>query len=313
MPPTRRPSAIRAGTAAATLAVMAALLGGKPEARAAASRPAGSDLDGMVALVTGSTDGLGREVALRLAARGAHVIIHGRNEARGAEVVREIEADTPGSARFYRADFSSVDEVRALATAILRDYDRLDLLVNNAGIWLTQGERQLSADGHELSFAVNYLSGFVLTRSLLPLLAQSAPARVVNVASAAQTPIDFDNPMLERGYSGGRAYGQSKLAQILFTMDLAEELDGSGVRVNALHPATLMETSMVREAGVPARSTIDEGATAVMNLAVGEDVGSGGYYDGLRPVRAHDQAYDRDARQRLRELSVRLTAGTGGG
>ena len=263
--------------------------------------------DRPVVLVTGSTDGLGREVAKRVAATGAHVIVHGRNRERGLEVVREIEAAGVGSAAFHAADLASLAEVRAFAATIQREYPRLDVLVNNAGIWLTEGDRRLSADGHEMHFAVNYLAGYLLTRELLPLLQKSAPARIVNVASAAQNPIDFDDVMLRSGYSGGRGYGQSKLAQILFTMDLAEELRGKGVTVNALHPATLMATSMVREAGVPARSTVDEGATAVMSLITSPDVGSGQYFNGLRPARANAQAYDAEARARLDRLARELT------
>ena len=264
--------------------------------------------DQQVILVTGSTDGLGREVARRLAAGGAHVIVHGRNAERGRALVAEIEAAGGGSARFLAADLASLDAVRSLAETILNDYDRLDVLVNNAGIWLNRsGERQLSADGHELHFAVNYLAGYALTRLLLPRLIESAPARIVNVASAAQRPIDFDDPMMENGYSAGRAYAQSKLAQVMFTMDLARELEGTGVIVAALHPATLMDTPMVREAGVAARSTIDEGADAVMHLIAGPDITSGDYYDGLRPARAHAQAYDPEARAMLRRLSRELT------
>ena len=260
-----------------------------------------------VVLVTGSTDGLGREVALRLGAGGAHVIVHGRNRERGLEVVREIESGGAGSAAFYAADLASLAQVRTLAESILRDYDRLDVLVNNAGIWNNDAERRVSADGHELHFAVNYLSGFLLTRMLLPLLVESAPSRIVNVASGAQSPIDFSDPMIERRYSGSRGYGQSKLAQILFTVDLAEELAGKGVTVNALHPATLMATSMVRGAGMAARSTVDEGADAVMNLVTAPDLGSGGYFDGQRKAQANAQAYDAEARRRLRELSRELT------
>lgn len=263
-------------------------------------------LEGQVALVTGSTDGLGREVALRVAALGAHVIVHGRNEVRGAEVVEEIRRGG-GSASFQRADLASLAETRALADAILRDHDRLDILVNNAGIWSGgDGARQVSPDGLELRFHVNYLSGFLLTRLLLPRVLESAPARIINVASVAQTPLDFDDLMLEQDYSHGRAYGQSKLAQILFTFDLARELEGRRVFVAALHPATLMETTMVREAGVTPRATVDEGATALMNLVTSNDLASGQYFNGLRPARANDQAYDPEARRRLRELSERL-------
>ncbi|MEX2584513.1 MAG: SDR family NAD(P)-dependent oxidoreductase, partial [Gemmatimonadota bacterium] len=267
----------------------------------------GPRADQEVMLVTGSTDGLGREVARRLAATGAHVIVHGRNQERGRAVVEEIESSGVGSARFYAADFGSIDEVGELGETLLRDYDRIDVLVNNAGIWIDDSERRVSADGHELHFAVNYLSGFLLTRMLLPRLIEGAPSRIVNVASAAQNAIEFDNVMLERDYVHSRAYGQSKLAQILFTMDLAEELEGTGVTVTALHPATLMNTSLVLDIGFEPQSTIEEGTEAVVNLVLSEDAGTGVYYNGLRQVRANDQAYDRAARERLRILSRELT------
>ncbi len=283
---------------------------GAPESRELAEPrpPAPRAGQAPVILVTGSTSGLGREVALRLGATGAHVIVHGRNRERGLDVVREIEAGGRGSARFYAADLASFDEVRGLAQEILADYDRLDVLVNNAGIWLEPSDgRLLSADGHELHFQVNYLSGFLLTRMLLPLLRQSAPARIVNVSSGAQRPIDFDDPMMTRGYSDGRGYAQSKLAQILFTFDLAQELAGTGVTANTLHPATMMDTNMVLSRGATARSSVDEGAAAVMNVITGSDVGTGQYFNGTRPARANAQAYDPTARERLRELSEELT------
>jgi NAD(P)-dependent dehydrogenase (short-subunit alcohol dehydrogenase family) len=273
---------------------------------AAAQSTPGPEQEQRVILVTGSTGGLGREVALRLAAGGAHVIVHGRSEERGREVVAEIERGGVGSARFYAADLGSFAEVRRLAEQIRRDYNRLDVLVNNAGIWLTQGDRQLSADGHELHFQVNYLAGFLLTRELLPLLERSAPSRIVNVASAAQTPIDFDDVMLANGYSGSRAYAQSKLAQVLFTIDLAEQLRGRNVTVVSLHPATLMATDMVREAGIAPRATVDEGADAVMQLIDSPEIESGQYFNGLRPASPNAQALDADARRKLRELSEAL-------
>lgn len=258
-----------------------------------------------VVLVTGSTGGLGRELARRLAAKGDHVIVHGRDVERGTALVEEIEEETPGSARFYRADFGSFDEVRALADAVRRDYDRLDRLVNNAGI-LLGGPRRVSDDGHELHFQVNYLAHYLLTRELLPLLRSSAPSRVVHVSSVAQQPIDFDDVMLEDSYSDGRAYAQSKLAQILFAFDLAEELEGTGVTTDAVHPASLMNTDMVLERSMQVRSTVDEGADAVMYV-IDEAEGSGRYFDQTTPERAHRQAYDEEARQRLRRLSARLT------
>ena len=202
-------------------------------------------------LITGATDGLGRQLAEHLARSGARLLLHGRDAKRGTDTVRAIHAAT-GNARleFVRADFASLAEVRALATRLAAELERLDALVNNAGIGSGGGNapRALSRDGIELRFAVNYLAPFVLTRTLLPLLQRSAPARIVNVSSAGQQALDFDDLMLERGYSGWRAYCQSKLAQILFTFDLAAEMRGKGVTVNCLHPSSLMPTKMVMQA-----------------------------------------------------------------
>ena len=160
-----------------------------------------------------------------MGARGAHVIVHGRDEQRGMAVVDEINAG-PGSARFYAADFASFDNVRELAQSVLRDYDRLDVLVNNAGFGSAPDERWESEDGHEFRFQVNYLAPFLLTNLLKELVTASAPSRIVNVSSLAQSPIDWDDVMIEENFSGGRAYGQSKLAQIGHTFDLHEELAG---------------------------------------------------------------------------------------
>ena len=264
-----------------------------------------------VALVTGSTDGLGRAVALSLAASGFEVLIHGRDSKRGSELVRQIAAQG-GSAAFYRADLASLAEVRALADTVRGAHERLHLLINNAGIGTGDGgrpaPRQTSADGHELRFAVNYLAGYLLTRLLLPALVHGAPARIVNVASAGQYPLDFDNLMLARAYSGMRAYAQSKLAQVMLTLDLAAELRDSRVTVNCLHPATYMDTTMVRAAGVAPVSTVEEGAAAVMRLAVSRELEghTGEYFDGLRPARANAQAYDLQVRRRLAAVSARL-------
>jgi NAD(P)-dependent dehydrogenase (short-subunit alcohol dehydrogenase family) len=295
-----RRSAARATRRLAVAVIGAALLATGASSQTAA-RPGQR-----VALVTGSTSGLGREVAIRLGAMGMHVIVHGRDAERGAEVVAEVE-QAGGTARFYRADFGSFAEVRALGDSILRDYDRLHVLVNNAGFGRAPNERMVTQDGHELRLQVNHLAHFLLTRMLLPTIIASAPARIVNVASGAQNQIDFDNVMLESEFDGGRAYGQSKLAQIMFTFDLAEELAGTGVLVNALHPATFMDTAMVQRAGIEPQSTVDEGAEPVMNLITSPDVGSGGYFNQMTPARANVQAYDIFARQQLRELSEELT------
>jgi NAD(P)-dependent dehydrogenase (short-subunit alcohol dehydrogenase family) len=260
---------------------------------------------GKTVLITGSTDGLGREVATRVAALGAHVIIHGRNQERGVAVVDAIAREGKGSAKFYAADFASLEQVRSFAQAIRGNYSRIDVLVNNAGVLVR--DRQVSHDGHELQFAVNYLAGFLLTRTLLPALVAAAPSRIVNVASMAQSPIDIDDVMLKRPGATSRGYRQSKLAQVLFTMDLAAELQGKDVTVVALHPATMMDTSMVRRSGMTARATVGEGAEAVMHLLTGSGVESGQYFNGLQPARANAQDYDEGARAKLRQLSMELT------
>ena len=265
-----------------------------------------------VAVITGSTDGLGRAVALSLAAAGFKVLTHGRDAQRGSDLVRQISLEG-GAAEFYRADFASLAEVRALAAAVREAHERIHLLINNAGIGTGDdgrpAPRRTSVDGYELRFAVNYLAGYLLTRLLLPTLVPAAPARIVNVASAGQYPLDFANLMLERAYSGMRAYMQSKLAQIMMTVDFAAELRDAGITVNCLHPATYMDTTMVRAAGVEPVSTVAEGAAAVMHLAVSDELHghSGEYFDGLRPSRANAQAYDPQARRRLAEVSARLT------
>ena len=291
----------RAATAFASVWLVAV-----PNAAAQEARP---DPGQQVVLVTGSTGGLGREVARRLASGGAHVIVHGRNRERGMSLVAEIEREGKGSARFYAADFASLDQVRGLGEAVLRDYDRLDVLVNNAGVGSAPDERVLSEDGHEYRFQVNYLSGFLLTHILLPRLMASTPSRIVNVSSLAQRPIDFDDVMIENNFSGGRAYSQSKLAQIMFTFDLHDDLEGSGVMVNSLHPATYMPTEMVARAGVQPRATIAEGADAVMQLIVSTEIEGGQFFRGLQPARANNQAYDLEARAKLQNLSKELTGG----
>ena len=270
----------------------------------------GPEASQRVVLITGSTSGLGREVARALAERGDHIIVHGRSVERGREVVDEIHAETAGSARFYPADFASLDEVRTLAAHILRDYDRLDVLVNNAGIYpVTDPQRRLSEDGHELTFQVNYLAAWLLTEELVPLLRASAPSRIVNVSSIASSPIDFDNVMLEEGYSGGRAYGQSKLAQVMHTVDLAAAHAGSGVSVIALHPATMMNTRMIEGQGLQARSSVQEGRDHLLELLDGDEgaVSSGEFFvNGTPDRRRHAQAYDPAARDALRRLSEKL-------
>ena len=306
----------RRGMILGAMAAGAALASGAGKALAAAAddkQQAIPSLKGKTVLVTGSTDGLGKAVAMKLAAAGAHVIVHGRNQERGAAVAQEIDALKLGGAKFYAADFSSMAAVREFATAVLRDNKRIDLLINNAGIGSANPDgskdRLVSKDGYEQRFAVNYLSGYLLTKLLLPTLIKSAPSRIVNVASLAQRPIDFDNVMLEREYDGGRAYGQSKLAQIMFTEDLAADLAGKKVTANSLHPATYMDTGMVRDAGVQPRTTVEEGAQAVVYVATSPDLEgkSGLFFNGKQEMRANAAAYDLQARAKLKTLSDKLT------
>ncbi|MEA2332290.1 MAG: hypothetical protein QOH58_2428 [Thermoleophilaceae bacterium] len=246
-------------------------------------------------LVTGSTDGLGRRVAAELAARGARVLVHGRDAEKVEQTVRET-----GAERGLVADLSSLADVRRLAGQI----DLLDTLVNNAGVIVPQ--RSESADGHELTFAVNHLSHFLLTSLLLDRLRE--PARIVNVASIGQAPLNFDDLMLERGYQAYPAYAQSKLAQVLFSNELAERLRGRDVTVNALHPATMMDTKMVREQLGRPRSSVEEGVAATLRAIADPQLDgvSGRFFDGTRDAAADPQAYDADARRRLWDESERL-------
>jgi NAD(P)-dependent dehydrogenase (short-subunit alcohol dehydrogenase family) len=262
------------------------------------------------ALITGATDGVGRLVAKQLAAKGFRMLVHGRSRERGESLVREIEA-AGGKATFLQADLAALAEVRKLADAVKAETPKLELLINNAGIGSTGDKpgRQVSADGHELRFAVNYLSVFLLTHLLMPLLKAAQPSRIVNVASAGQKALDFDDIMLTKAYNGTDAYRHSKLAQVLFTVDLANELKGSGVIANTLHPSTYMNTTMVRQSGTTPISTVETGADAIMQLAVSPALEgkSGLYFNVLRETKADPQAYDAVARARLKALSLKLT------
>ncbi len=270
-------------------------------------------LGGKTILITGSTDGLGRLVAQRFAKRGATVLVHGRSKSKGDAAIADISKAT-GSHKleYYNADLSSLDEVREMARAVLSKHDRLDLLINNAGLGggpRGNSKRELSRDGHELRFAVNYLSHFLLTYMLLPAIKAAAPARIINVSSIGQHAIDFRDVMLEKGYDSFRAYRQSKLAQIMFTIDLADKLKGTGVVVNCLHPATLMNTNMVYEFFGSTISSVEEGADALEYVATSEDTAevTGAYFDQKREAKANGQAYDSGAREMLRRLSLSLT------
>jgi NAD(P)-dependent dehydrogenase (short-subunit alcohol dehydrogenase family) len=264
-------------------------------------------------LITGSTDGMGRWLALRLAEAGDRVLIHGRHADRAEEVRRAVrQATGEDRAEVLLADLARLPEVDRLAEEVASRVGRLDVLVNNAGIGSGSpgSRREVDEYGIERRFAVNYLAGYRLTRLLLPLLVASAPSRIINVASAGQHAIDFDDPMLAAGYDPARAYAQSKLAQIMFTFDLAEELSGTGVTADALHPATFMDTAMVREAGINPWNTVQEGGAATLRLIDAPAPESGRYFNGLTEARADQQAYDIDARRKLRQLSDDLISGS---
>jgi NAD(P)-dependent dehydrogenase (short-subunit alcohol dehydrogenase family) len=265
-----------------------------------------------VVLVTGATDGLGKAVSVELARAGMTVLVHGRSHQGAEAAIAEIrEASGSELLRAYAGDLASLAQVRSLAEHVLADEPQLDVLVNNAGVGTVEpggGARVESADGHELRFAVNYLAPFLLTELLEPLLVRSAPARIVNVASAGQAPIDFGDVMLDDGYDGSRAYSQSKLAMVMMTFDTAERLAESGVTATCLHPGTYMPTKMVLAAGVEPIDSLESGVRATLRLISGHELDgvTGRYFDRLTEARARPQAYDPDARARLRALSERL-------
>lgn len=264
-------------------------------------------------LVTGATDGLGKAVAQALAELGVTVLLHGRDEGRLKATRNQIQTVT-GNDRLeiYRADFASLADVRGMAEILLVQHPHLDMLINNAAVGGGKPgdpQRELSHDGYELRFAVNYLAPFLLTHLLLPALRQSAPGRIINVSSAGQLPIRFDDVMMEKHYEPMDAYRQSKLAQVMFTFDLAEQLKDDYITVNCLHPASLMPTKMVYEYFGRTMSSLQDGVDAVMRLAADPalDNMTGRYFDQLKEARANAQAYDLAARRQLWQLSEQLT------
>ncbi|MGW0770160.1 SDR family NAD(P)-dependent oxidoreductase [Streptomyces sp. NPDC002676] len=256
-------------------------------------------------LITGATSGLGRYVAFELVRCGHLVLVHGRDRTRTEQLVAELRAE--GRAEGFVADLARLAEVRELGARVAEAHPELDVLINNAGVGggAPGTGRELSADGHELRLAVNYLAPVALTRSLLPVLRANPPARIVNVGSVGQEPLDFADPELTRGYGGMVAYYRSKFALAAHTFTLAEELAGTGVSVNVLHPATFMDTAMVREAGVAPWNSVTDGAPGVLALAT-RDLGTGGYFDGTRPARAHEATYDPEVRKRLAAVTDQL-------
>ncbi len=265
-------------------------------------------------LITGATDGLGRALAARLAADGHRLVLHGRR-ADALEAVAAEVAALPGAVdappRTVLSDFARLEQVRALADTVTGDGEPLDVLVNNAGIGAGEPdgtERRVTPDGYELRFAVNYLAPALLSLLLAPTLRATGSARIVNVASIGQAPLDFNDVMLEHGYSGSRAYGQSKLALITFGFILAERLPANAVTVNSLHPGTYMPTKMVLQSVGHSIDSLQTGVDSTRRLILDPELGrtTGAFFDRFTPANAHPQAYDPSAREQLWALTHNL-------
>ena len=277
------------------------------------------DMHGKVCVVTGASSGIGRVAALELAERGATVVLVCRNEARGAPVLEEMaRRSAAGNATLLTADLSSQRQVRQVAAAFLERFDRLDVLINNAGVagW---GTRLVTEDGLETTFAVNHLAPFLLTSLLLDRLTASAPARVITVSSAAHRNggLDFDDLQGERRYSGFGAYSRSKLANVLFTRELSRRLEGTGVTANCLHPgvvATGIFRNLPRWMRVVFSSPLvlspERGADTMLYLATAAEVAevSGRYFVRRKTARSSRASQDAAAARRLWEASEALTA-----
>ena len=259
-------------------------------------------------LVTGSTDGIGRATARALAERGCAVIVHGRNTRRAEGAARELSAAT-GNPRVsaVAADFASLAEVREMAEQIRASCARLDVLINNAGIAVRR--RQLSADGYESTFAVNHLAPFLLTNLLLDLLRASAPARIVNVSSGVHSSgqIDFDDLQMEHRFDGWAAYSNSKLANALFTCELARRLDAQQVTANFLHPGVI-DTKLLH-VNFGGGSPVEVGAQTPVHLALAPEVAevTGAYFVNRRRSRASATAGNRRLAAELWHVSAALT------
>ena len=278
------------------------------------------DMRGKVCLVTGANAGIGKAAALGIARRGATVVLLCRNEARGAAAKAEIERRSgDASLHLLAADFASLGQIRRVAEEYLQRFDRLDVLLNNAGV-LAWRERRSSEDGLELTFAVNHLAPFLLTGLLLDRLKESAPSRVVTVASGAhrRVELDFDDLQNERGYSPFDAYSQSKLANVYFTYELARRLEGTGVTANCMHPG-VVSTALFRDMkwwqrialflGRPFLLTPERGADTAVYLAADAGVAAvtGRYFEKREAVKSSPVSYDADLARRLWEVSEALT------
>ena len=278
----------------------------------------GGPMAGRTVLVTGGTGGIGRATAVGLAAMGAHLAITGRDRGSTQGAAGELRAAGGGQVEVFVADLSSQSQVRRLAEEVLQRLSRIDVLVNNVGgHWNT---RHVTADGLERTFALNHLAPFLLTNLLLDRLQQSAPARVVTVSSNAhaQGRIDFDDLQGERSYSGARAYSQSKLANVLFTYELARRLPATSVTANALHPGVVRTSFGAEDPGGVQRRLVPlmrpfmkapaQGAATSIHLASAPDLEqvTGRYFANSKPRRSSKRSYDEAAAARLWQVSADL-------
>ena len=261
-----------------------------------------------IVLVTGATDGIGKETALQLARRGARVLVHGRSAERCQQAVDEIRSASGNpQVEYLLADFASLAQVRALAAEVEQRVERLAVLVNNAGVYFK--ERKLSEDGYEMTFAVNHLAHFLLSNLLLPLLKKSPAGRIVTVSSTMHTvrDLDMDNLQGEKHYSGNGAYALSKLGNILMTHELAERLAGSSITANCLHPGVI-DTKLLRNAFGMSGSSLESGAATSVYLASSPEVAgvSGKYFDNRQQVDAGEQAQDPALQKQFWQISEEL-------
>jgi NAD(P)-dependent dehydrogenase (short-subunit alcohol dehydrogenase family) len=263
-------------------------------------------LSDKIILVTGATDGIGRETARELAMMEATVIVHGRNAARVESAIEELPRSA-GSSKLETAvaDFSSLKQVRQLAGRIAGRFPRVDVLINNAGVFMRN--RVLSEDGFEMTFAVNHLAHFLLTNLLLPLLKKGTAARIITVSSAVHSSaaLDFENLNAEKHFDAHGAYALSKLANILFSKELAVRLEGSGITSNALHPGVI-NTKMLREAFNMSGASVKEGAATSVYLASSPAVEgvTGKYFIHKREARAAPIADNASLRERFWNASA---------
>ena len=281
-------------------------------------------MQGKTVLITGANQGIGKAAAIELARRGARVLLVARNAEKGRAALAEVQAASPGrEGELFVADLASLADVRRLAAEVKARHHRLDVLLNNAGVFVP--ERHTTVDGLEETFAVNHLAPFLLTHELLDLLKASAPARVVTVSSEAHrgARMSWDDLQFSRGgYRGWRAYGQSKLANVLFTYELSRKLEGTRVTANALHPGVIASgfgqtypgaMSFFVKVARPFLLTSEEGARTSVYLASSPEVEgkTGGYYSKCRPVHSSSVSYDEASQQKLWALSLELVKPNG--